>query len=213
MLRGWTITPSPASAAALSPLRLPEVQTIRQARPARSSASIAAARVMLGGGKAIRAARRPDQRLAVHRPAAGPAQTPLGQHQIQQAVIQHAVQRARERDGDFQIDGRVVAHEAFQHPAEPAGDEVFRGAEAQPAMEFAGGEMRSGAASMARAKPSMASPSVVSDRWWVSRSINRRPAAASSRATCWLTVDWPSPSPRAAAVKLPASATAMKLRS
>ncbi|MNZ69323.1 hypothetical protein D3C78_876180 [compost metagenome] len=53
MLRGCTRMPMPALAAAVSPLRLPQVQTIRQERPARSNASCAAFRVMLGGGKAI----------------------------------------------------------------------------------------------------------------------------------------------------------------
>ncbi|MNL56396.1 hypothetical protein D3C87_1798870 [compost metagenome] len=53
MLRGWTSTPMPAWAAAVSPLRLPQVQTIRHGSRCRSSTSSATLRVMLGGGKAI----------------------------------------------------------------------------------------------------------------------------------------------------------------
>ena len=44
-----TVTPKPAKQAALSPLKLPLVQAMRHVRPARSNASSATARVMLGG--------------------------------------------------------------------------------------------------------------------------------------------------------------------
>ncbi|MGZ2459441.1 hypothetical protein ACVINH_004467 [Rhizobium anhuiense] len=54
MLRGCTSTPIPARAAAVNPLRLPQVQTIRHGTPFRPSASRAITRVTLGGGKAIR---------------------------------------------------------------------------------------------------------------------------------------------------------------
>ncbi|CAM5269309.1 hypothetical protein SBADM41S_08439 [Streptomyces badius] len=46
------------------------------------------------------------------------------------------------------------------------------------------------------AKPSMASPSSVRSTRCVSRANNCRPAASSSRRTCWLTVDWRTPSLR-----------------
>jgi hypothetical protein len=44
----WTVTPSPASATALRPLKLLLVHTVRQLCPVRSSASKAIARLMLG---------------------------------------------------------------------------------------------------------------------------------------------------------------------
>ncbi|GAA3210604.1 hypothetical protein GCM10020256_08820 [Streptomyces thermocoprophilus] len=64
-----------------------------------------------------------------------------------------------------------------------------------------------------RAKTSIASPSSVSSTEWVSRSNSVRPVASSSLRTCWLTVDWRSPSRRAAWVKLNVCATARNVRS
>jgi len=50
---GLDTYPSPANAAALRPLRLPDVQTMRQLLPACSSASSATARLVLGMGTPI----------------------------------------------------------------------------------------------------------------------------------------------------------------
>lgn len=72
---------------------------------------------------------------------------------------------------------------------------------------------RSCADRIVRAKPSIASPSSVRSTRWVSRVNSCRPAAPSSRRTCWLTVDWRIPSLRAAWVKLSVWATARKVRS
>ncbi len=49
-LRGRPTPPSPAIAAARSPLKLPLVQATRQRRPTASSTASARWRVMLGGG-------------------------------------------------------------------------------------------------------------------------------------------------------------------
>ena len=66
---------------------------------------------------------------------------------------------------------------------------------------------------MRRAGSIKVSPSTVSATLWVSRENRLRPRLASNRLICWLTVDWRVPSARAAAVKLPVSATVTKASS
>ena len=100
--RACTVTPSPASAAARSPLRLPLEQTMRQARPARSSVS--SATVRRDAGRRVEDQRQrlpPDRcacpRLPIHasrsrhtsRPAVV-ARAALAQRHVQRALIQHA---------------------------------------------------------------------------------------------------------------------------
>jgi hypothetical protein len=109
---------------------------------------------------------------------------------VQQSALVHP---------EVEIDQRVIPAEVAQDLRQPGEREVI------------GAAACSDAATMLRAKPTMASPSAVSDTEWVSRSTRVRPTCFSRRRMCWLTVGCWRPSRAAARVKLPVCSTARKL--
>lgn len=140
MLRGCTRTPMPARAAAVSPLRLPQVQTIRHAIFSRSRASCATRLVMEGGGKAISGSASP--RLTIEKPPMRFADMPLGEHEVEVAGILHLVEHGRKRHRQFQVDQRIEADEILQNGGEPVCDHILRHPEPQPPPQPAFAEKR-----------------------------------------------------------------------
>ncbi len=221
------ITPSPARAAATFALRLELVQAIRHARPCASNASRARARVIPGGGYRMsgtglsgstRSPGAPIQIRESSQTSRPPLSVPRRLARIRSSrpaasrawsVPESSTVSSRSTSGcsrrkDSRISGSRVVTKSSDAPnrSRPRSRVPPKNAAA-----------RSCAWRIVRAKPSIASPSSVSSTRCVSRLKSARPVASSRRRTCWLTVDWRSPSRSAARVKLSVWATARKVRS
>ncbi len=110
-----------------------------------------------------RIAADPDELFAPHQTAAILAGAALGEHEVEFTGIERLKQRAAQRHGQFEIDGKMNPGEFAQHLGQPALHKILRGAKANtpaqlPSRRSNAGRVRSRRECLGRAPASPRRP-------------------------------------------------------